>query len=309
VNTLQAAKGRWRDILSQLGIDREFLRGPRDHGPCPLCGGHDRYRWDNKDGQGSYICNQCGAGTGMQLLQRFTGMDFREAAAAVDRVIGNANPDNVKPRDTGAERKLRRDLWMASAPMTREDGAWAYLQARRVVGEALPCNLRYAASTRAPDGVSRPAMVAVVHDANGKACTMHRTFLDGAAKAAIAKPRAMMPGDFPDGAAVRLCQHGDLLGIAEGIETALAAWTMFGVPTWAALTAGNLAKWRPPATVSRVIVFGDCDASFTGQAAAYTLANRLSVQRDPIPVEVRLPLAVGYDWADEILATALTGPQ
>ena len=62
VNTSQAAKGKWKGILLTLGIPAEVLV-PK-HGPCPLCGGKDRFRWDNKEGQGTYICNSCGAVTG-----------------------------------------------------------------------------------------------------------------------------------------------------------------------------------------------------------------------------------------------------
>src|ERR1700760_2034451 len=48
------------------------------------------------------------------------------------------------------------------------------------------------------------------------------------------------------GAAIRLAPAGDALGIAEGIETALSASALFGVPCWAAVNAGMLALWRPP---------------------------------------------------------------
>jgi phage/plasmid primase-like uncharacterized protein len=30
------------------------------HQPCPLCGGEDRYRFDDLNGTGSWYCNQCG---------------------------------------------------------------------------------------------------------------------------------------------------------------------------------------------------------------------------------------------------------
>lgn len=43
--TVERARGRWREILPQLGIDTSYLR--TRHGPCPLCGGKDRFRWDD----------------------------------------------------------------------------------------------------------------------------------------------------------------------------------------------------------------------------------------------------------------------
>src|ERR1044071_2885603 len=100
---------------------------------------------------------------------------------------------------------------------------------------------------------------------------------------------------MPSGAAVRLAAvPGDKLGIAEGIETALAASIIYNMPVWAALTAGLLQEWIPPASVSTVFIFGDNDASSTGQAAAYTLAQRLKAKG--IDSLVELPARVGEDW-------------
>ena len=39
------------------------------HCPCPVCGGKDRFRFDNKDGRGTYICNQCCSGDGLELIK------------------------------------------------------------------------------------------------------------------------------------------------------------------------------------------------------------------------------------------------
>ncbi len=62
-----AAKGRWKDeILPHFGVDQCFLSGK--HCPCPICGGKDRFRLDDKDGHGTYICGQCGAGDGFTLI-------------------------------------------------------------------------------------------------------------------------------------------------------------------------------------------------------------------------------------------------
>jgi putative DNA primase/helicase len=63
LNTIERARNRWREILPRLGVDTQFLTNR--HGPCPLCGGKDRFRFDDRDGSGSYICGQCGAGVGV----------------------------------------------------------------------------------------------------------------------------------------------------------------------------------------------------------------------------------------------------
>lgn len=84
------ARGQWRGVLSSLGIsvpDRE-----RTHAPCPGCGGKDRFRFDDKDGDGSFICSQGGAGTlagdGFDLVQHARRVDAAEALRLVCDSLG-----------------------------------------------------------------------------------------------------------------------------------------------------------------------------------------------------------------------------
>ena len=297
--TADAARGKWRGILLSLGIDQSFLSGK--HGPCPVCGGSDRFRWDNQHGAGGFICSQCGAGNGFDLLMRVHGWDFAATAAKVDEVLGNVDADPpTRPAMSKEDRnRMLNRLWASATALQQGDLAYAYLAGRNALPKVIPACLRFAPDCPAPDGQSRPAMLALVHDADGAPCTIHRTFLGPDGKADMASPRALMPGEIADGSAVRLSPvHGELLGIAEGIETALAATARFGVPVWAALNATMLGKWQPPGNVRQVVVFGDNDRTFTGQAVAYALARRLAAQKG-LAVEVRIPGRVDTDWADE----------
>lgn len=294
MKTLDAAKGKWKGILLQLGVDRKYLTG--NHAPCPLCGGNDRFRFDNKHGNGSYICGQCGAGTGMQLLQRLNGWDFATAAGEVDKVLGNVPPDTVKPAmDDEKRRGLLRALWQSAKPITHDDLAGRYLTARVAGWRECP-DLRFVEQCPAPDGVKRPALIALVRDAAGNPVNIHRTFLGPNGKADMDNPRAMMPGPIPDGSAVRLAPPSAVIGIAEGIETALAAAKRFSVPVWSAINSTVLAKWQPPQGCELVMVFGDNDAKFGGQSAAYALAHKLAVKG--LEVTVHIPDKAGTDWAD-----------
>ena len=108
-------------------------------------------------------------------------------------------------------------------------------------------------------------------------------------------------GSVPLGGAVRLAMPGPVLGIAEGIETALAAMKMFTIPTWAALNAGGVEKFEPPVETERLIIFGDNDQNGVGQRGAYALAARLSGR---IQVEVKIPEKSGTDWNDALLGRA-----
>ena len=97
--------GRWPDLLSHFcALSPEQLSDK--HQPCPLCGGKDRYRFDDRDGTGSWFCNQCGgrdqmggAGSGMDLLMRFTGWTFNEAVSRIRSYLNVHTP----PPTEGAE--------------------------------------------------------------------------------------------------------------------------------------------------------------------------------------------------------------
>jgi hypothetical protein len=148
-------------------------------------------------------------------------------------------------------------------------------------------------------------MVALVTDTDGVPVTVHRTYLtsDGR-KAPVAEPKKLMayPSDRLVGGAIRLFPPTPALGVAEGIETALAVHRRTGMPVWSTVSAGLLARFEPPAGTSLVVVWADRDRSGTGEAAALTLRERLL--KRGISVAVHLPPgpipagAKGIDWAD-----------
>jgi putative DNA primase/helicase len=141
-------------------------------------------------------------------------------------------------------------------------------------------------------------MVAKVVTHDDRAVNLHLTLVtEGGQKASVEKPRRVMPGKLPDGCAIRLSPAAEVMGVAEGIETALSASILYGVPVWACINKTILAKWEPPKIARRILIFADNDANFSGQAKAYHLANRLAVQHK-LDVEVLIPPEVGEDWND-----------
>lgn len=292
----EIAKGRWPSILPQLGIDKKFL--VNRHGPCPMCEGRDRFRFDDK-GDGRWFCNQCGAGDGVELVKQLLRVDFKEAVRRIEEVAEGApiairqGPDPAKIRDE------MNAIWRAGVGLCSVPGAAAWWKAR--IGDVPEIKDAKAVQALTYPGARtvHPGMVVLVRGFDGKPVNMHRTFLSHTGeKASVPEARMVMPGSLPDGCAVRLFDHAEVLGIAEGIETAVAASRLFKVPVWASLNAGRLEAWRPPEGV-RVVVFGDNDLSFTGQAAAYALAKRL--RREKREVEVRIPTQPGWDWNDVFL--------
>ena len=294
-----AARGRWRDILMTLGIASSYLTGK--HGPCPICeAGKDRFRFDDKEGRGTWFCSSCGAGDGIALVQNLRGVDFRGAAEIIEPLVGSATYREVEPETSDDQkRQWMRELWNGAVRIDGGDPAGMWLRMRTGI-DAFPSALRFHDSVayRDADGERSfaPGMLARVTDRDGMPINIHRTYLTyRGEKAAVAKPRAMMPGTTPPGSAVRLYAAGEALGIAEGIETAIAAHVLHDLPVWAALNAGLMSKWDPPPGVKQVVVFGDNDPTYVGQAAAFQLAHRLARERK-VEVDVRIPSESSFDW-------------
>ena len=83
------ARGRWEEILSRIGYPFTAT-APNEHVACPMCGGVDRFRFDNENGDGSFICSQgtgeAIAGDGFALLEH-GGKSAAEALQAVTHAL------------------------------------------------------------------------------------------------------------------------------------------------------------------------------------------------------------------------------
>jgi len=78
MNTIERARHRWREILPQLGVDTRFLQNK--HGPVRCAAAKIDYRFDDRDGSGSYYCHQCGAGAGLILVRKLHAWDYKPPA-------------------------------------------------------------------------------------------------------------------------------------------------------------------------------------------------------------------------------------
>jgi len=148
-----------------------------------------------------------------------------------------------------------------------------------------------------------PAMVAVVRAPDGRAVSLHRTYLSAnATKAPVEEPKKLMTClDGSEGAAIRLYVPEEVLAVAEGIETALAVRCMTGLPVWATISSGKMKSLVVPDSVKTVWIYADNDlpdekGRRAGQDAARVLAQRLVAQGKT--VHVRLPRQPGTDFWD-----------
>jgi len=243
---LEEAAGRWHGILARFGIDV----GDGRHRPCPLCGGKDRFRFDDKDGRGTWICGQCGSSDGIGMMQKKLQLDFKAACMEVAKVMGSVMPHAI-PEENKASPERLREMFKASSSIKAGGPVAEYLRNRGLTD--LPPTLRYAPKCYEYETKQdQEAMLAIFSLADGEAVTIHRTF------------------------------------IKDGLK----------LDVWACLSANLMEQFQPPVWAKRVEIFGDNDKSYTGQKAAYTLANRLVV-KEKIPAVVAI--SQGADFLEDLI--------
>jgi putative DNA primase/helicase len=238
----------------------------------------------------------------------FTGItDYKTIAEKIEGLLGEAPVERVqREQSDAAKRAALNELWLASKPVRAGDPVDLWMRGRGIAITDYPVCLRTCMQARysGPPVSVHPAMLAKVTDATGRPATIHRTFLTtNGAKAPVEKVRMFCAGKVPPGGAVRLGPPNPVMGVAEGIETALAAAKLFGMPTWAALSDSGVEKFESPAGTERLAIFGDNDKNGAGQRAAFALAARLAARMN---IEVKIPEAPGADWND-VLQSATNG--
>lgn len=292
----------WPAVLEQVGIPAESLR-LRKAGPCPACGGHDRFTFDNRTLRGDFICRGCGAGDGFTLLERVHGWSFSEARRRVLEAAGLSDPGVPVYRETPRIQSVRTDdfekpldwsdraesIWRSTLPLG--DIAMAYLTRRGCVIPPRDGDLRYLApSDRYP-----PTLCARITDAvTARPISLHLTQLltDGSGRG----DRRLLAGHRKACGVIRLwpdevVTHG--LAIAEGIETALAAANVY-TPVWAVIDAGNLTALPVLAGIESLLIVADHDPP--GIKAAQECARRWAAAS--CQVRIAKPKTPGADAAD-----------
>lgn len=310
-------QGRWRGLLASLGLNDRQLSGKSTE--CPICRNgpkSDRFRFDDKDGRGTWYCAACGAGDGVRLVEKIRGVDFKGALEILEPLCGSVRFEAPKAKGSDEILTEARDemttLWRSAMPLSGHCLASRYLRSRKLErlswGSLVAC-VRFVEELPyfEEGGVKRmlPAMLAKYVAPDLKSAILHRTWLqEPGLKADVATPRKMWRGRVPEGGAVRLAPAAETMGVGEGLETCLSAADEAGVPVWSCLSADALVRFQPPPECKHLIIFGDNDSSFKGQYAAYGLAHRLVLAPADrrVTVEVRLPsywdVGEKCDWND-----------
>lgn len=276
MNLSEYCLGKWSDILINLGYNRKYFTGK--HTSCPYCDGKDRWRWNRQKEYG--ICNQCGPHQPADLAMSITGLDF---IGIRDKIIPNIKKYKMeKPEieDVEKNREVIKNIHGGLKKIKPDDLASNYFISRGIT--ILPdkdCYFHPGYEYFHNGNViwKHPLIVSVFRDEHGEMATYHMTLLDDEGNKADTKiPKLMCKPVLPlPGCAIKLFEPEQILCVCEGVETALSIYQTNFIPTWACGSAELLKAVKIPDLVKTVWIYADSDANFTGQLAAYTLANRL----------------------------------
>lgn len=259
-----------------------------------------------------------------------------EAAAAARRAEMARRQAEWEERERKAEarrsheaRLQNQQIWAYTVPLfaggrpnPEAAGIWSYFQSRGLgmLANAPASALKYLRAARslpykdAETGKEQAfeALVARVEDEFGTGVCLHRTYLLDGLKAPVASPKKLTPTDRTVRGGARYIPFGDvasaadgIVGVAEGIETALSCFCAMGfrMPVCSCVCANELMKFVPPRGVRHVVIFADRDASGTGEKAARELKRRLAgmgVKGWLLLPRTRIPEgSKGVDWNDE----------
>lgn len=284
VDVKQAAVGKWASVLNSLGIDQKHFSGR--HGPCPQCGGKDRFRWSRAKEWAH--CNQCGSMSAMDLAIAYTGKPFKELAIEIKPILGHVKMTTTPEFKNDEIEKNKARLQAIHKGLSSLSGscpASTYIASRGL--SVLPEKDSYYHSgvPYYEDGNKIGqfnSIVSVFRNANGETCSYHITYLsdDGKTKRDISVPKKILPAIRPlAGSSIKLFNPvNGVLAVAEGIETALAVHQLEGVPVWATGNAQLMSVMEFPEDLKELWIYADSDANYTGQKAAYTLANRAALK-------------------------------
>jgi len=247
-----------RNLAERFGLRRV---GREWRGRCPACG-YAAFVLTERDGRALWWCASCQDGDAITAA-------VRDTDHAVSPPRESVEP--ARPTPTPQQRREWAGRLWADARPAAGTLVETYLRARGISGP-IPDALRFLPDCKHASGVRLPAMVAAIVDAEGALTAVHRTYLrrDGTGKAAVEPAKATL-GPI-SGSVIRLHPATTELVIAEGIETALSASILFGLPAWSAIAAGNLSRIALPTGVRAVVIAADPDPP--GQREAELAAER-----------------------------------
>lgn len=270
--------GRWDSVLTALGMFENYFKGK--HGNCPSCGNQGKNaRWHKTKHYN--VCSKCGVTQPMQLAMMLTGEDFKSTAKRIRGEEISMEPAQKKS-DIEKDTARLKAIYARRKSITSGCVADQYFKSRGL--SVLPKKdvftiLEADYWTEENGKFSKevmPAIVSVIRNSAGETVSYHMTYIKNGQKHGR---KVLPPIRSMAGAAIQLFDHSDgLLGVSEGIETALAVHQIEGLPMWAAGNAWQMEVMEIPEEIKELHIYADNDKTFTGQKSAYILANKMALK-------------------------------
>ena len=241
IDVKHKAHGIWDTIFPRFAIEM-----PRRnvHSPCPACGGEDRFRYDDQKGNGDYYCNVCGAGDGLSLIEKCTGMKLSAVITEVAAIVGLSDTSQITDKDRAQwkkEAELREKDRLAKIAKIQENIAavskkqWeekhgdhvsAYLQRKQVDN--------FGCKVKANGDLLVPAM-----DEHGKIWNI-QTIPSHGKKYFNPEEGGRVKGCFYLIGTIQLVPADQIICLAEGYATAASIHMATGYPVVVAFNSFNL---------------------------------------------------------------------
>jgi len=331
----RAAAGRWLEIIP--AIDQRFTEAAKkapNHVPCPIgTGSEDGFRFTKDSAGDGHAFTNTGEplGDGLKVLQWANGWNFRETLLAVHHHLHPNGNHQQRPapaqttfvQENRQEERSRQpivDRILSGAAAGCSKTVAAYLRRRGLesVIHRLPDSLKSHPGMILKDrGTSVgefPALVGEISNPDNQVIGIQRHYLtpegeklalvDPEGKRLPSKSMLTAKRGAAKGGAVKFGKLEKGLCIAEGIETALAVWSVTEICTWATNTGTLLSGVEIPDEVETVYIWADKDRNGAGVKYPRLLAERVTAKGKAVPSHPPpLPIpdhAKGVDWLDAL---------
>jgi hypothetical protein len=284
-----------------MPIEHEIARGGIElkragaelFGPCPVCGGVDRFSINVR--KQIFNCRGCAVGGDViRFVRHLDGCDFATAIATLAGDTARATPKPAPTRrDDGDKHRESAWLWSQRKPIAEGTPPALYLRKRGYTGLIpatfgyVPARDPYPAAMVAAFGMAdepEPQILAAPKGVRGVHLT--RLTVDGDKVPDAAGNAKIMIG-VCKGAPIVISPPNDLMGMAvtEAIEDALSVYQATGLGVWAAGAAGFMPALAPlvPDYIEVITVYAHDDTA--GQRYALELARILNARSFEVFVE------------------------
>lgn len=332
----------WKNRANAVNILQEALRhgatmkrvGGEWKGPCPVCGGRDRFSVNDK--RGKWFCRgaDIGGADVISMVQHIAGLPFKASVASITgepcpsgpaRPLSEAeqaarNRQRLKMEDdrrARMEQEQAREadtkdfcakIWNECVPISATLAErYLYLFDLPIPKGGWPSCLGFHPALQYPGKGKMPALVARVDDVAGELTGIWREFIGPDGRKAPVELQKLGLGPVAGGA-VRIGGMGKHIGVGEGVRTALGAWALIDhrYPVWSCLSTSGLIGFEVPLGVERLTIYPDGDQPIkkqdgefvpaipAGRKAALAMKERVSAEGVACNIAAEPPSELDY---------------